>query len=65
MTAILIKSDKKNNKMLYDMAKKIGAKVFSLKEEQFEDIALGMMMDKVKTGELVTKEVVLRKLRKK
>ncbi|MEZ4822622.1 MAG: hypothetical protein R2942_09445 [Ignavibacteria bacterium] len=38
------------------MAKKLVGDVYTLKEEQFEDFALGMLMDKVKTNELVSKE---------
>jgi hypothetical protein len=65
MNAIIIKGDSGINKMLYNLAKKLGAKAFALKEDQLEDFALGTLMDKIKTNELVSKEEVLKKLRKK
>jgi hypothetical protein len=64
MGAIIIKADKKSNKILFDLAKKLGANVLSLRDEQFEDFALGSLMDSVKTGENVSRELVMKKLRK-
>ncbi len=64
MTAIIIKADKKSNKILSDLAKKLGGDVLPIKEEQYEDIALGYLMDKVKTGETVSRESVIKKLSK-
>jgi hypothetical protein len=63
MGAILIKADKKSNKILFDLAKKLGANVFSVRDEQFEDFALGTLMDHVKTGENVDRDVIIKKLR--
>jgi hypothetical protein len=65
MNAIIIKGDSGINKMLYDLAKKLGAKAITIKDDQLEDFALGTLMDKIKTNELVSKEEVLKKLRKK
>jgi hypothetical protein len=65
MSAIIIKSDTENNKLLSIIAKKIGANVFSIKDEQFEKIAFGKMMDNVKTGEEVNREEIFDKLRSK
>jgi len=65
MSAILIKADSKVNKEIYKLAKKLGGDVYSLKEEQFEDFALGVLMDKVKTNQLVSKEEILKKLKTK
>ena len=62
MTAIIIKADKKSNKILSDLAKKLGGDVLPIKEEQYEDIALGYLMNKVKTGETVSRESVIKKL---
>ncbi len=64
MTAIIIKADKKSNKILSDLAKKLGGDVLPIKEEQYEDIALGYLMDKVKTGETVSRESVIKRLSK-
>jgi len=65
MSVILIKADSKTNKEIYKLAKKLGGDVFSLKEEQFEDFTLGILMDKVKTNQLVSKEEIMKKLKKK
>ena len=42
----------------------MGANVLSIKDEQFEDLALGSMMDTVKTNENVSRELIMKKLRK-
>ncbi len=63
MTAIIIKADKKSNKILSDLAKKLGGDVLPIKEEQYEDIALGYLMDKVKTGETVSRESVIKEVK--
>lgn len=65
MGAILIKADTKSNKILFDLAKQLGANVMSVKDDQFEDFALGTLMDTVKTGENVSRELIMKKLRKK
>lgn len=64
MGAILIQADSQSNKILSDLAKKLGAKVLSIKDEQFEDMALGSLMDAVKTNENVSREPIIEKLRK-
>jgi hypothetical protein len=65
MSAIVIQADTKSNKILSDLAKKLGGKVLSLKDDQYEDFALGSLMDKVKTNETVSREIIMKKLRKK
>lgn len=62
MGAIIIKADKKSNKILSDLARKLGGSVIVLEEEQYEDFALGSAMDKVKIGELADRESIMRKL---
>jgi hypothetical protein len=64
MGAIIIKADKRSNKLLFDLAKKLGADVLSVRDEQFEDFALGTLMDTVKTGENISRELVMEKLRR-
>ena len=64
MDALIIKADKKSNKLLMELAHKLGANVLSINEEQFEDFALGKIMDDSKTGELVSKESIMQKLKK-
>jgi hypothetical protein len=63
MGAIVIKADKKSNKILTDLAKKLGGKVISLADDQYEDFALGTAMDEVKTGITVDRESIIVKLR--
>jgi hypothetical protein len=64
MGAIIIQADSKSNKILFDLAKKLGANVLSVKDEQFEDFALGSLMDSIKTGENISKESIMKQLRK-
>jgi hypothetical protein len=64
MGAIIIKSDAKSNKIFADLAKKLGANVLAVKDEQFEDFALGSLMDSIKTNENVSRESIMKKLKK-
>jgi len=65
MSTIVIKADKQSNKILSELAKKLGGDVFDLNEEQSEDLMLGMMMDAVKTGKTVSKSTIMKNLRSK
>ncbi len=65
MGAILIKSDKKNNKILSELAQRLGGAVLHLDEDQYEDIVFGITMENVKTGELVDREKIMEKLSEK
>jgi hypothetical protein len=65
MGAIIIKGDTENNKILAKLAKKLGNKVISINEEEYEDFALGKMMDENKTGQTTSREEVMRKLKNK
>jgi hypothetical protein len=65
MSAIVIRADKKSNKILSELAKKLGGSVIDLKDDPYEDIALGGLMDKVKTNETVDKETIMKKLKQK
>lgn len=62
MGAIIVKADKKSNKILSELARRLGGSVINLEDEQYEDIALGAAMDSVKTGELVDRETIMQKL---
>lgn len=64
MGAILIKADSKSNKILSSLAKKLGADVLTIRDEQFEDLALGSLMDAVKTNENVSRDEIMKKLKK-
>lgn len=63
MSAILIQATKSDLKLLQQVAERLGAKVTKVKEEQIEDLALGAMMDQVKTGEPVPRERIMKKLK--
>ena len=65
MSAIVIKADNQNTKILKELAKKLGANVLNINEEQYEDLALGLLMEKSKTGETVTRDSIMKKLDKK
>lgn len=65
MGAILIKADKKSNKLLTDLAKKLGGNVINLADDQYEDFAIGSAMDSVKTGTTVDRESIIMKLKSK
>lgn len=63
MSTILIKADRKSNKILSELAKKLGGKVIDMNDDQFDDLLLGNIMDKVKTGKTVSKSAILKKLK--
>ena len=65
MKAIVIKADNQNTKILRELAKKLGASVLNINEEQYEDLALGSLIDKVKTGKTVSRESIMKKLDRK
>jgi hypothetical protein len=50
---------------LSELAKKLGGSVIDLNDDQYEDIALGNLMDNVKTNEIVDKETIMKKLKLK
>jgi len=62
MSAIIIKADSKSNKILMQLARKLGGNVFSIDDHQYEDIALGALMEKEKTGETVSRAEIMKKL---
>jgi hypothetical protein len=63
MSTILIKADKSSNKILASLAENLGGSVIDVNDEQFEDLMLGTLMDRVKTGKTVSKAAILKKLR--
>jgi len=63
MGAIIIKGDPENNKILARLAEKLGSKVIAINDEDLEDFALGKMMDESKTGETITREDIMNKLK--
>ncbi|WP_373521030.1 hypothetical protein [Aquiflexum sp.] len=65
MGAIIIQADNKSNKILSELAKKLGGTVINLEDEQFEDLALGTAMDQLKTGETVDPKSIIQKLKER
>jgi hypothetical protein len=65
MGAIIIKADKKSNRILSELARKLGGSVINLEDEQYEDFALGSAMDSAKTGEKVDRDLIMQKLKGK
>ena len=61
MSAIVIKADNQNTKILKELAKKLGANVLNINEEQYEVLALGFLMEKSKTGKTVSREFIMKK----
>jgi hypothetical protein len=64
MGAIVIKTDSKTSRLLKELAEKLGGRVFSIDDDLFEDLALGLLMEREKTGELVSREAIMEKLNK-
>ena len=62
MSAIVIQADPKSNKILAELAKKLGGNVLAIDDGQYEDIALGALMEKEKTGKVVPRKDVMKKL---
>ena len=65
MSAIVIQADPKSNKILAELAKKLGGNVLAIDDRQYEDIALGTLMDKEKTGKVVSRNDIMKKLNEK
>ncbi|MCX6285218.1 MAG: hypothetical protein NTW31_13405 [Bacteroidetes bacterium] len=65
MSAIVIKADNQSSKILKELAKKLGADVLNIKDDQYEDLSLGYLMEKVKTGKTVSRATIMKKLQSK
>ncbi len=65
MSAIIIKADDKSNKILKELAKRLGANVVNMNDAQYEDFLMGSILDSEKTGEDVSRNEVIKKLQKK
>ena len=65
MGAIIIRADQKSSKILKELAVQLGAVVTNVKDEHYEDFMLGTLMDSEKTGEIVSREEIFKKLKEK
>ena len=63
MGAINIRADQKSSKLLKKLAVQLGAVVTNVKDEHYEDFMLGTLMDSEKTGEIVSREEIFKKLK--
>jgi hypothetical protein len=62
MGAIVINTDAESDKQLKELAEKLGRDFISIDDDQFEDLALGKLMDEVKTGEDASRDELMKKL---
>ncbi len=63
MSAIVIKSsNSKNLKLLSALAEQLGVTVDKISSSQAEDIQLGMMMKKERTGKTVSRKAIFKHL---
>ena len=62
MGAIIIKVDNKSSKILKELAERLGGDVTTINEEQYEDVLLGVLMEKEKTGKNTSRAVIFKKL---
>jgi hypothetical protein len=63
MGATIIRADQKSCKPLKELALQLGAVVTNVKDERYEDLKLGTLMDSEKTGEIVSREEIFKKLK--
>jgi hypothetical protein len=63
MGAIIIRADQKSSKLLKELAVQLGVAVTNVKDEHYEDFMLGTLMDSEKTGEIVSREEIFKKLK--
>ncbi len=65
MASIIIQSDNSDNlELISKLAKKLGIRVSNVSDEQSEDLALGNIMISSKTGKSVSRDSIIKKLRK-
>jgi hypothetical protein len=62
MGAIIIKADSESSKLLKELAEKLGGDVTQISEEQYEDLLLGSLMAKEKTGKATSRATIFKKL---
>ena len=58
--AILIKVDNKSSKILKELAERLGGDVTTISEEQYEDVLLGTLMNKEKTGRNASRTAIIK-----
>lgn len=64
MASIIIQSENSDNlELIATLAKKSGINVSNVTDEQSEDLALGTIMTKAKTGKSVSRDSIMEKLK--
>jgi len=64
-TTILLEGDSESKiKLILELAKKLGVKSAFLSKEELTDTKLGQLMEKEKTGKLISEKDILRELEK-
>jgi len=63
MSVLVIQGDESSQKLILALAKKIGSKAVSIGKSQAEDFLFGSLMEKEKTGKLVSREKVFKALK--
>ncbi len=63
MSVLVIQGDESSQKLILELARKMGSKVVSIKNSQAEDFLFGNLMEKEKTGKLVSREKILKALK--
>ncbi|HEY5326904.1 MAG TPA: hypothetical protein VIJ27_07880 [Mucilaginibacter sp.] len=65
MASLIIQSENSDNlELIAKLAQKLGIHVNSVTEEQSEDLAMGAIMTNAKTGKSVSRDSIMKKLRK-
>jgi len=64
-TTILLEGDSESKiNLILELAKKLGVKSAFLSKEELTDTKLGQLMEKEKTGKLISEKDILRELEK-
>lgn len=59
---IIVRSDEESLKIIVELAKKMGADVFSLTDRQLVDFALGEHLNKARKSKKVNRDVIMKEL---
>ncbi len=64
-TALIQLPTKEDLELLMALVRKMGGKSVNLTEDESEDLALGVLMQQARTGETVSRDEIMAKLRGK
>lgn len=63
MSVLVIQGDESNQRLILELARKLGSKAVSIKNSQAEDFLFGNLMEKEKTGNIVSREKIFKALK--